>query len=272
MNTTIATINDKDKPLIDKATLILEIEEGIQKEFIAGEIIETEDLYQILKTHIMAEMNGNAAQINGNPRLGVRNQTPKRSAMYLASQTSNLIAVKNLKFQMMKEQTRMIESKIEKKIKILAALKDEKGNGEGITAKDVLNYLINEMNTPIPITGDTIDHGDIIENEMFDDELDKRLEEEALNSTEEVSTVEPTMDKNVFNSNEDGVIFDKYDIDGDNIKFIYKSNEDKIFLVDVDGNILEEVPEEEIQLEINETDPDNVFIIELISNTIVEEI
>jgi hypothetical protein len=274
MNTAIATIDDKDKPLIDKATLILEIEEGIKKEFIAGEIIETEDLYQILKTHIMAEMIGaNTPQVNNSPRLGVRNnQAPKRSAMYLASQTSNLIAVKNLKFQMMKEQTRMIESKIEKKIKMLAALKDEKGNGEGITAKDVLNYLINEMNTPIPITGDTIDHGDIIENEMFDDELDKRLEEEALNSTEEVSKVEPTMDKNVFSSNEDGVIFDKYDIDGDNIKFVYKSNEDKIFLVDVDGNILEEVPEENIQLEINETDPDNVFIIELISNTIVEEI
>jgi len=269
MNTNVVALADKDKPLIDKATLILEIEDGIKKEFIENEIVETEDLYQILKTHILAEMNS-AATVTANPRLGLRSNPPKKTSMYLASQTGNLIAVKNLKFQMMKEQTRMVESKIEKKIKMLAALKDN-GGGEGITAKDVLNYLINEMNTPIPITGDTIDHTDIIENEMFDDELDRRLDEEQ-EDLDTLPPIEATLEANTFSSNVDGIIFDKYVIDGDLIKFVYNTSEDKLYLVNSEGAILEEVLEDSIKLEIDETDEDNTFIKEMISNTIVEEI
>jgi hypothetical protein len=264
--------NNKTNISINKEILVNEIQDNLKKEILDNELIELQDVYNKLKNHVFSELesnNNNNQTPSNNPRLGMRNNSPtKKATMYLASQTSNLISLKNLKLQFLKEQTRISESKIDRQLKLLQLMKDEnKENGNDITAKDVLNYLINEIRAPIPITGESIDVADSIENELFDSELDKRLSEENIEPI-----IESTLDKMEFSSNEDGLIFDKYNIDGDEYKFIYKKSEDKFYLVDNQGNIIQEVLENELSLSLDDTDEDNEFIKENISNTIIEEI
>lgn len=256
---------------ISKELLVKEIEDNLKKDVLDSELKDVEDIYSTLKQHVLDELNisNNQPTQQTNPRLGARNNLPpKKSSMYLASQTNNLISLKNLKLQMLKEQTRISESKIDRQLKLLNLLKEEKDeNDNEISAKDILNYLINEIRAPLPITGESIDVTDSIENEMYDNELDKRLSEE---TNEPI--IEKTLEVNEFSSNEDGLIFDKYDIDGDSIRIVYNANEDKFYLIDSEGNVLENINESELNLTLDDTDENNVFIRENISGTIVEEI
>ena len=265
MENAVAIVGEKPKALIQKEDLIRKIEEEIAKEEINAELVEIEDFYKTLKKQVLEEMNG-SGDAKAPARLGMKQPSAARKSMYLSSQTSNMISLKQLKFQMIKEKNRIDEVKIDKKIKLLQLISDEGGNKEEISAQDILDYLVNHVKSPASITGEVIDMEDMVEQEMYDDELDKRLDEaleEETNSVEEDPKLSVKYEE---------TIFDKYYIDGENIKFIYDTLEDKVYLVDGEYNILEEVDEDSIKLEIDEIDPDNTFLKEMVSGTIVEEV
>lgn len=230
------------------------------QEEITTEILELDDFYGKIKKILLADLA--EPDPSAPVRLGVK-PPAKKSAMLIASQTSNLIAIKSLKLQFMKERTRIGEDELERRLKIIiASSKDKRDDGESgeFSGKNVLKYLISILGVSIPITGDTVSDNDILDGDFSDAELDRRLAEEDMDTPVILSNDRPQ---------EDTLPPEEYEIDGENYKIILDEETLVFHLVDGDYNLIKElIIDEDIDIDI--IDEENNVIVDRKSNTLVE--
>ena len=263
----IDSTNDKNElSTISSNNLLVNNEFTDIETVIDDDITEINELYNLVNTNLKDQITAMSdnQQPNQPMRLGsMRPPAKKVSPVYISSQVSNLCAMKSTKLQLLKEKARLRESKLDREIKLHLALnKNNLGNdSDEITEKDVLTYLIKNSSSKIEttMTGDD----NIIEGEFIDLELEETLKEfESEENTPIISEVE-----NIGTLESE----DTMEIDGDTIRLIFDSEDNKCYLFHSDKNeIIREMLDEEVNLELMD-DTDDI-IIDTISNTIVEVI
>ena len=269
-NKEIQVINsDSEKnelTLIQSNNLLIDNEFSDIEIVIDSDISEINDLYNLVNSNLKEQLTAMSdnQQPNQPMRLGsMRPPTKKISPVYISSQVSNLCNMKSTKLQLLKEKARLRESKLDREIKLHLAINKNNlnDNNDEITEKDVLTYLIRHSSSKIEttMTGDD----NIVEGEFIDLELEETLKE--FEKEENIPVVSEVENIGTLESE------DTMEIDGDTIRLIFDSEDNKCYLFHSDKNeIIREMLDEEINLELLEETED--IIIDTISNTIVEVI
>lgn len=185
-------------------------------------------------------------------RLDAVSKIPSRAnPVFMASQTANLISIKEKRLNIIKELTNIKKAKMEMETKMFTANNklDEQNSG---VSKDILDLynLINGKNTDINI------EEDVEINQPTDEEIDKifeeRLNEDNINKKNETKNKQTlpseysivcTKNKELYIIDSDYNIIDDLDFDTSVIKIVEFTinNDNEEIAVDEDGNVYEVV-------------------------------
>jgi len=117
------------------------------------EINQIEDLFELTKGMLLEEVNANKLPDGKPPRLGTVLPNKKRNMMFISSQTTNLISMRNLKMSLIKHQITLKTDMLDRNIKTLAQIaKDKTGGDDTGNPGAILDFLINNLNISIPIS------------------------------------------------------------------------------------------------------------------------
>lgn len=190
-------------------------------------------------------------------RLDIVAKTPTRAnPVFMASQTANLISIKEKRLSIIKELTSIKKSKIDINIKEFNANNKLEESENGIS-NDILNiYRLLNKNDKSELLKTTIEDEENIDDDIpSDEEFDKIFEEKVQNNSEEVKKETKTklkalpdgykivcdLDKNLYIIDNDYNIIEDLDYDLSAIKIvkIEDNNEDESFAYDEDNNAYE---------------------------------
>jgi hypothetical protein len=124
------------------------------KALLGQEMQEVDELFSTVKELLMEEVNAGKASPTDRPmRLGTAAPPKKRNMMFISSQTTNLISIKNLKMSLINKTSALQADMLDRNIRTLTQIsKDNKGEGEGIGGGAILDFLINNLNINIPVS------------------------------------------------------------------------------------------------------------------------
>lgn len=219
-----------------------------------NEIAELETLYSRVKTHTITMMDVLDGEDSAAPRRMNTIETKKKvSPMYITAQTSNLIALKNLKINMFKQKNDLYQSKLDRAFKIVNQMtKDKKENDSGgdLPYSSILGMLLN-AGIKVPISqGHEQSRALLRSNEKdIDQELDDVIESEGIE----------TIDLAMANSKSKAITMGENGDSEDDVadaefsdvptQIYYDAAEDKLYLVTDAFSIVKEITQDQVEVE-----------------------
>lgn len=234
-----------------------------------NEITEIDSLFTMTKKMLIDEVGSNDAvdaASNKPQRMGTVQAAPKRrNMMFISSQTTNLISMRNLKLQLIKQQSTLKQNMLDRNIRALSEIAKKNEGGDGDNTQALLDFVLNNLNLNIPVSPQQrqmfnlkpLNHGNV------DDELDSVLD--AAEDVEvKVKQVEhsapPKLKKKV------DPLQPKVTYGATTNLLVYQGSEDKVFIVTMDYDMVRELTTDEYELDMRE----DGTIVDTKSNTIIE--
>ena len=224
-----------------------------------SEITELESLYSMSKQILMDEANGGASSA-APKRLGTVDAGKKKNFMFIANQTANLISIRKLKMELVRQKADLKRDELDRSIKALVQIAKEakSGDDEG-NPKRVLDFLINNLNINIPIGPSPM-----LRNEADVDALLERTLEDAGFGSSKEKVVDAEILETIESAGEESQYVREYN--GTDDILVYNPDGEKVYVVTKDYEIVRELSEDEYDAEILE---DGTFV-DTLTNTIIE--
>jgi hypothetical protein len=283
------------KAEISLRDIIAQNEFTASKSLLEREIEEADELFGMIKTMVLEEVGTNKAQDDGRPaRMGTVNAAPKkRNMMFISSQTTNMISLKNLKMSLINKLTGLQTDQLDRNIRALTQMaKDDKNLNEANNPAAVLDFLMNNLNITIPISPKMREEMQIRDEADDEDDLDRiiEMEEKAKSAPKQLATSfteappepkrpkkevtqealeaedepAPTPKKKAKKKKEEPVFTPVYNDEGHLL--VYNQDEEKVYVVTDGYDIVRELTSEEYKLDMK----DDGTIVDLLTNTIIE--
>jgi hypothetical protein len=214
-----------------------------------SELSELDDLYSLSKKLLIDEAGINEST---KPlRIGSQQANSKRNMMFISNQTANLISLKKLKMDMIKQRSDIKRDMLDRNIKTLIQL-DKKGKEDDseLSLKNIATYLINVVNTKPA----SLQHVSATDAEV-DEELEALLLENNEFNETDINTDKDTVCEYIDTSNTES-----------NNKIVYVESEDEYLLVDSNYDTIRTINIDE--LDLSEDEDGN--IIDLNTKMIIE--
>lgn len=198
------------------------------------EIQELESLYAMSKKYLLEEAGMSTG--TGPKRLGTVEAGRRKNFMFISTQTANLISMRKLKMDLVKQKADLKRDELDRSIKTLVQIsKDDKSNEEENSPSKILDFIINNLNVNIPMAS-----APRLENE---DEVDSLLDA-ALGVDTPPPPAEPAPKKKDKKKNKPTRNYRG----GDEI-LVYSQGEDKTYLATEDYEVIREMDAGEISPE-----------------------
>jgi len=234
------------------------------------DIAELDMLYSKLSVHTLNLINiqDSGEQDSGKPaRMGTNAAKPVKrpSPVYVASQISNMISLKNLTLSYLKQKVDLKDSRLDRATKIISQIKKAGGDGEGISEAEIFKFLLklnSENKTKKSVSqseGTVIEHEDDVDLD-FDAIMDQRLlgvDEIPTNAdintaAEHIKNAETAIVENDIEEEEDvnkDIPLDKIPM-RDDYKFYLEMDEEEnitgCYLIDSEYNVVKEIDDVDI--------------------------
>ena len=231
-----------------------------------SEITELESLYAMSKGILLDE-----AQIATNStqpkRIGTNEASKKKNMMFIATQTANLISIRKLKMDLVRQKADLKRDELDRSIKTLVQItKENKGGDDEGSPKRVLDFLINHLNIHLPNPYQPV------QNEV---DVDAALEAQLLQGAAPEHTKPAQQDIQDAILSDIGIYTDGepdgadgyktvYDEDGNIL--VYNSDEDKVYVVTPEYDLVRELSEGEYEAEMTEDGQ----LVDTVTGTIIE--
>lgn len=206
---------------------------------IVDEITELEQLYSMTKTLLLDEANSN--QSTTPVRLGTNTSFKKRNMMFISTQTSNLISIRQLKLNLIKQRADLKRDALDRYIKTIVHIsKEGKEVGDEDNPSKILDFIVNHLN--VNIGGTT---SKAISNEDIDAILDSKLDNEVTDVDENIVKVEKKKSKKI-------TLTHKLEYDNDGNILAYMASEEKLYVVTPNYDLIKELSEDEYDAQEDE--------------------
>lgn len=229
---------------------IIELNEFTQvDDLLTSELSELDDLYSLSKKLLIDEAGINES--NKPLRIGSQQANSKRNMMFISNQTANLISLKKLKMDMIKQRSDIKRDMLDRNIKTLIQL-DKKGKDDDseLSLKNIATYLINVVNTKPA----SLQHVSATDAEV-DEELEALLLENNEFNETDINTDKDTVCEYIDTSNTES-----------NNKIVYVESEDEYLLVDSNYDTIRTLDIDELNL----SEDEDGNIIDLNTKMIIE--
>jgi hypothetical protein len=229
---------------------IIELNEFTQvDDLLTSELSELDDLYSLSKKLLVDEAGINES--NKPLRIGSQQANSKRNMMFISNQTANLISLKKLKMDMIKQRSDIKRDMLDRNIKTLIQL-DKKGKDDDseLSLKNIATYLINVVNTKPA----SLQHVSATDAEV-DEELEALLLENNEFNETDINTDKDTVCEYIDTSNTES-----------NNKIVYVESEDEYLLVDSNYDTIRTLDIDELNL----SEDEDGNIIDLNTKMIIE--
>jgi hypothetical protein len=229
---------------------IIELNEFTQvDDLLTSELSELDDLYSLSKKLLVDEAGINES--NKPLRIGSQQANSKRNMMFISNQTANLISLKKLKMDMIKQRSDIKRDMLDRNIKTLIQLdKKNKNNDSELSLKNIATYLINVVNTKPA----SLQHVSATDAEV-DEELEALLLENNEFNETDINTDKDTVCEYIDTSNTES-----------NNKIVYVESEDEYLLVDSNYDTIRTLDIDELNL----SEDEDGNIIDLNTKMIIE--
>jgi hypothetical protein len=219
-----------------------------------NEISELESLYKMSKAILIEESEVSNSSTTSNRRLGTVDTVKRKNFMFISNQTANLISLRKLKLDLVKQKADLKRDELDRSIKAIVQIsKEENSSEENDNPKRILDYLVNNLNINIPINAMSTLHNE----QDMDDLLELALKEN--NIIEEVKVIDTKKTKSKPKE-----VYKKTYLDTGNY-LVYDANEEKLYLVNDDYEVINELSEDEYNAEMIDDQ-----LIDTETNTIIE--
>lgn len=227
-----------------------EVESQLNKE-----IAEIDQLYQRTSKHTMALMDAQEGNEPSTPRRMGTAEPKKVSPMYISTQITNLISMKNLKLSLLKHGKDLKESRLDRAFKIVNQIQKDKANGSGaggIPAAEILKFLL-QSNVRLPSIGGNIQRDAGETEEESEEKMLARLEaaekdeatKEPVNNTllDHRKTPQPIVEEPKIEEE-----LETPEVEDDGEILFYAEGDQQYYIVDKQYNVIREVTSEEVDV------------------------
>lgn len=217
------------------------------------EIKELEGLYSKVKNHTITMMDVLDGEDSATPRrMNTVENKKKVSPMYITAQTSNLIALKNLKINMFKQKNDLYQSKLDRAFKIVNQMtkdKKESDSGGDLPYSSILGMLLN-AGIKIPISQGHEQSRALLQNNesAIDQELDDIIQSEGI-ETIDLSMANSKSKAITMGENGDSQDIEEAEFTDVPTQIYYDAAEDKLYLVTDAFSIIKEITQDEVEVE-----------------------
>jgi hypothetical protein len=222
------------------------------------ELTEANELFTLVKGLLMDEV-GEIAKPATPQRMGTVQQTKRRNMMFISSQTTNLISIKNLKMSLITKLSGLQQDQLDRNIRALSQIaKENKIEDSESNPTAVLDFILNNLNITIPIApalraqmGLRPAH-DISAEVDLDSIIDAEEARENESKQEKTSFTAPPPKKLVKPKVEPKVEEPLYKLAYDDAgnTLVYNVEEDKMVVVDGGYEIIKELQPDEYEVDV----------------------
>lgn len=251
MNTEItAGLKDDDDIGLTIRDIITQNEFADNNGLLDQEITELESLYALSKGLLTEEAGIGKVESTLPRRLGTADANPRRNMMFITNQTANLINLRKLKLDLIKQKADLKRDQLDRNIKALIQInKDKTGTNSELFSKALMEFVSSNVNFRV-----SLENKPIRNIHEVDAELDRVLHEEGL-IIDEDDVTPITSEKASYN-----IYYDE-----DHNTLICEESTGIIYLIDADYQVIRELTDDDVQLE--ELDDDN--LLDVFTNTII---
>jgi hypothetical protein len=222
------------------------------------ELTEANELFTLVKGLLMDEV-GEIAKPATPQRMGTVQQTKRRNMMFISSQTTNLISIKNLKMSLITKLSGLQQDQLDRNIRALSQIaKENKIEDSESNPTAVLDFILNNLNITIPIApalraqmglrpahdiSAEVDLDSIIDAEEAR-ENEFKQEKTSFTAPPPKKLVKPKVEPKV----EEPLYKLAYDDAGNTL--VYNVEEDKMVVVDGGYEIIKELQSDEYEVDV----------------------
>ena len=229
------TTSEQEATLLTLQDVLARNEFSENDRLLEQEIEELESLYRMSKGILQDEANPNGGS-TAPKRLGTNGAAVKRNMLFIAQQTGNLINIRKLKMDIIRQKADLKRDELDRSIKALVQIAKEgrMDNDEG-SPKKVLEFLVNHLNISLPMSSP---HSKSIQSEEdVDAALDALLDGNVIDAEFTEEPPKPSASKKTKDYGTD--------YDGRGNFLVYSGSEEKLWLVNSDYEVIRELDEGE---------------------------
>ena len=231
------TTSEQEATLLTLQDVLARNEFSENDRLLEQEIEELESLYRMSKGILQDEANPNGGS-TAPKRLGTNGAAVKRNMLFIAQQTGNLINIRKLKMDIIRQKADLKRDELDRSIKALVQIAKEgrMDNDEG-SPKKVLEFLVNHLNISLPMSSP---HSKSIQSEEdVDAALEAVLEGNVIDA-EFTEEPEQPVSRASKKAQDYGT-----DYDGKGNFLVYSNSEERLWLVGVDYEVIRELEDGE---------------------------
>jgi hypothetical protein len=236
----LTTTSEQEATLLTLQDVLARNEFSENDRLLEQEIEELESLYKMSKGILQNEANPNGDSTSPK-RLGTNGAAVKRSMLFIAQQTGNLINIRRLKMDIIRQKADLKRDELDRNIKALVQIaKEGRMDNDESSPKKVLEFLVNHLNISLPMLSP---HSKSIQSEEdVDAALDALLDGDGIDTefTEELPKTSALNRMKDYGT----------DYDGKGNFLVYSSSEEKLWLVDSDYEVICELDDGEYDADI----------------------